>query len=137
MSRLLLVADAPWVRNEVHAALTGPDDEIVELTDPRVAATMAYDEAVDAVIADLQVGSMGGMAVARAVRDAAALSDERRLPVVMLLDRAADGFLARRAGADAWLTKPLTSAQLRTALDRALAVDRADLGLVVADDTRG
>ena len=37
-------------------------------------------------------------------------------PIVLLLDRQADVFLAKRAGADAYLVKPFTSQQLRAAL---------------------
>ena len=37
------------------------------------------------------------------------------VPVLMLLDRPADVFLARRAGAEGWLIKPLDSLRLRRA----------------------
>ena len=37
------------------------------------------------------------------------------VPVLLLLDRWADVFLARRAGAEAWLIKPLDSFRLRRA----------------------
>jgi AmiR/NasT family two-component response regulator len=40
----------------------------------------------------------------------------------MLLDREADGFLAKRAGADAWVVKPFQAHQLRLALGLALEV---------------
>jgi len=58
---------------------------------------------------------MGGMAVCMTLR-----LDESggRLPhirVLMLLDRVADLFLARRAGAEGWLIKPLDSLRLRRA----------------------
>jgi hypothetical protein len=35
---------------------------------------------------------------------------------VILLDRTVDGFLAKRAGADAWVVKPFTDHELRTAV---------------------
>ena len=76
------------------------------------------DEAVDVVIADLQIGSMGGMAVVRTVRDAA-IGAKTEIPgTVILADRDADGFLAGRAGADSWLRKPFGGFELRDAVNR-------------------
>lgn len=121
MSRILVVADVPWVRNEVHAALTSPDFELLDLEDPRRAAAEALSTDFDAIVVDLQVGSMGGMALTRDIRDQMALNDREPLPVVMLLDRAADSFLAGRAGAAASLTKPFTAYEIRSALALALA----------------
>ncbi len=120
MPKVLVVADEPWVRNEVHATLTAPGFVLVDHDDSASAASTAIDEGVDALIVDLQVGAMGGMAVTRKVREATGNEESPGLPVIMLLDRTADGFLARRAGAAAWLTKPFTSHELEAALDAAL-----------------
>ena len=120
MAKILVVADAAWVRNEVHAALTEPAYELVDHDDPATAAEAAVAASADAVVVDLQVGSMGAMAVTRAVRNATASSDDTGLPVVILLDRSADAFLARRAGAAAWLVKPFTVHELESALSTAL-----------------
>ena len=135
VSRILVVADVPWVLNEVRASLGTADYELIETADPRTASTAAREHGVDAVVVDLQVASMGGMAVTRDVRSRFGLAGESPPPVVMLLDRAADGFLAKRAGADGWVVKPLTSRQLRDALDRAMAPSSPphvdDVGAVV------
>jgi DNA-binding response OmpR family regulator len=124
MSRILVVADAPWVRSEVHACLTAPDFELVDLDDPAAAAATALSGDFDAVVVDLQTGSMGGMAVTRDVREQAGLRGREHLPVVMLLDRAADAFLAKRAGAAGWLTKPFDAHMIRAVLASALASAR-------------
>ena len=108
MSRFLVVADEPWVRNEVHAALSIGANELIDHDDPATAATAAEDESVDAAIVDLQIASMGGMAVARSMRER-----ENPIPVIILLDREADTFLAGRSGANAWITKPFTASGLR------------------------
>jgi two-component system nitrate/nitrite response regulator NarL len=42
-------------------------------------------------------------------------------PVLMLLDRSADLFLARRSMADGWLVKPLDAFRLRRAAEALLA----------------
>lgn len=120
MTRVLVVADTSWVRNEVHAALTEPDTSIVDLGDPARAASVVMEDGIDVVIVDMQVGSMGAMAVTRAVREQLLLNDREPVPVVMLLDRAADGFLAKRAGAAAWVAKPFTSQDLLAAFSQAM-----------------
>jgi DNA-binding response OmpR family regulator len=111
MSRVLVVADDPWVRNQVHAALSVGANELIDHDDPATAAATANDESVDVAIVDLQVASMGGMAVTRAIRDR-----EHPVPVIILLDREADTFLAGRSGASAWVTKPFTASALRSAV---------------------
>jgi DNA-binding response OmpR family regulator len=125
MTRIVVVADVPWVRNEVHASLTAPDYQLIDLADPSEAAARALDEGADAVIVDLQVGSMGGMAVTRDVRDRSRRTGHGDLPVVMLLDRSADSFLAKRAGAAAWLIKPFSPYEIRNAVDRAVGATTA------------
>jgi DNA-binding response OmpR family regulator len=45
------------------------------------------------------------------------------VPVLMLLDRRADVFLARRSAADGWLVKPLDPIRLRRAVHALLAGD--------------
>ena len=121
MPRILVVADEPWVRNEAHAALTDPGLELIDHTDPATAAETAVTSDVDLVIADLQVASMGGMAIVRSMRAGAAAAGRDAIPVVLLLDRAADAFLAKRAGADGWLTKPFTAHELRQTLEGLIA----------------
>ena len=120
MSRILVLADAAWVRNEVHATLTDPDLELIDADDPVAAAVAAHEIGADVVVVDLQIAAMGGMAVARDIRNHADLNGLPHIPVVMLLDRAADTFLARRAGAAAWLTKPVDGADLRDIVRRLL-----------------
>lgn len=114
MARIFVVTDEPWVRNEVHAALSVPGVELADHSDPATVAADAIEANAAAVIVDLQVGSMGGMAVARSIRNAEAHKAE--VLVVLLLDRRADAFLAGRAGADAWVTKPFTARELRDAV---------------------
>ncbi len=122
MPRYLVVADESWVRNEVHAALTAPDVSLVDHQDPATAAANAVNDGFDAVICDLQVGSRGGMAVTRDLLEQSAAAGKPPIPAVLLLDRSADTFLAKRAGAAAWVTKPFSSHELVQALVRAMPV---------------
>lgn len=116
MSSLLLVADDVWVRNDVKAALSDPDTTLVECDDPKSAATLAGETDFDAIVVDMQVKSMGGMAVTRMIKEAIAAGDCPATPIVLLLDRRADVFLAKRAGCDAHLLKPFTAQDLRSTL---------------------
>ena len=54
---------------------------------------------------------MGGMAITRSIREL-----DEPTPVVMLLDREADAFLAGRSGASGWVVKPFSAFALRTAI---------------------
>ena len=121
MTRVLVVADEAWARNDVHAALTTPDYELTDHEDPATVAGTVADGDFDAVVVDLQVSSMGGMAVTRSVRENNTVRGNDDTPVVLLLDRAADQFLAGRSGAAAWVVKPFTAQELRGAVDGALA----------------
>jgi DNA-binding response OmpR family regulator len=120
-SRIIVIADEAWARNEVHAALPEPEYTLIDHKDPLTVGEVLQAEKPEVVIVDLQVGNMGGMAVARELHQQAALAGEDEVPVVLLLDRAADGFLAKRSGVAAWVTKPFTAHDIRTAIEHALA----------------
>jgi two-component system KDP operon response regulator KdpE len=114
MPSALLIADAVWVVNDIQASLSRGDWQIEVLDDPVQAAGRAAETHPDVVLVDLQVRNMGGMAVVRDIK--ATLTPEVMPRLVILLDRAVDGFLAKRAGADAWVVKPFTDHDLRVAL---------------------
>ena len=120
MPKLLLVTDADWVANEVQAALGIGDWEIELLPDPALAAEKVTTGFYHAVVVDMQVAAMGGMAVIRALRQAT--TDRHRPRLVLLLDRVADRFIAKRSGADAAVIKPINAAGLRRALEGVPAV---------------
>lgn len=114
--KVLVVADAPWILNEVAGAIGDPDIELREEADPHRVVEACADFGPDVAIVDMQVGNMGGMAITRALRDATLADQIPDLSIVLLLDRSADAFLAGRSGADAWIVKPITPQQLRAAL---------------------
>lgn len=116
MEDVLLIADDVRVRDSVEAALAGPRSKVVTVTDPRSAVQRALETNPNVILVDLQVGSMGGMAIVRALKDAFAVGGVPEVPLVMLLDRPADNFLADRAGASSWVVKPFTAQELRAAL---------------------
>jgi CheY-like chemotaxis protein len=110
---VLLATDADWIVDEVTAALGGPDTSFTVCTDGRVVARVVGGRRPDVAVLDLQIGSMGGMAVTMALRLDESAGALPHVPVVMLLDRRADLHLARRSGAEGWLIKPLDPLRLR------------------------
>lgn len=122
---VLLATDVEWLVDEVVAALGGPDTSFTVCSDGRrvteqVAAVAKNGVAYDIAVVDLQIGSMGGMAVTMALRLDASAGTLPAVPVLLLLDRVADVHLARRSAADGWLVKPLDPLRLRRAV-RAVA----------------
>jgi DNA-binding response OmpR family regulator len=117
--RALLATDAPWLVDELVAALGGPDMAFTVVSEGReVAKVVATNDGAsyDVGIFDLQIGSMGGMAVTMSLRLDESAGAVPHVPVVMLLDRFADVHLSRRSGADAWLVKPLDPLRIRRAV---------------------
>jgi len=126
MRDVLLVADVAWVVDAVRAALDGGGYRVSVAADPEGAAGRWQEESPAAVLVDLQVGSRGGMAVVRDLRAAAQAAGAAPPPTVLLLDRFVDGFLARRAGADAWVRKPFGGLALRRVVDRLVSPAAAE-----------
>lgn len=70
----------------------------------------------DLAILDLQIGTMGGIAVALDLRLEQNAGRLEPCPVLLLLDRRPDVFLARRSGVEGWILKPLDPIRLRRAV---------------------
>ena len=120
MPDLLLATDADWIERECDAALSG------EHTVHRVrrgAEVIGAVEQLDPslVLLDLQIGNMGGMAACLAIRQEEDMGRLARRPVLLLLDREADEFLARHSSADDWLLKPIDPMRLAKTVRQALA----------------
>lgn len=113
---VLLVTDAVWIENDVRASLTDRGTVVNRVSDPHTTVAAVEEYSAEVIVIDLQVASKGGMAVVRSLK--AAVDNEEIGPVrtVLLLDRSADHFIARRAGADVALVKPFTAQQLRSAI---------------------
>lgn len=116
MTSILLIADADWVRNDISAAIADPGTSLTSVDDPDEGVSLAAERRFDLIAIDMQIRSTGGMATVRMFKDAMFRNEISRVPVVLLLDRSADVFLAKRAGADAHLLKPFTSQQLRAVM---------------------
>ena len=126
MTTILVAADAKWVRDQVRAAFVGPGQEVVEVTRGQdVRATFA-DVDPDLVVLDLQIGNMGGVAVAIDLRLEESGGRLPRARILLLLDRRDDAFIARRADVDLTLVKPVDAGVLRRAAAPLLAAAAAE-----------
>ncbi len=115
MTDVLVATDADAVFAEVEAALADERTSVVRArAGQAVAAAVAASEP-DLVVLDLQIGNMGGIATCIHLRHEAGEGRLPEVPVLMLLDRQADVFLAKRSGADGWIVKPLDAFSLRNA----------------------
>lgn len=112
---VLVVSDDPLIR---HQALFGfPEGvEVRVALEARDALEKMAEETPLLVVVDLQTGNAGGFALARDMRQDRRLG---RIPILMLLERSQDAWLALRAGATAHRTKPLSVAEL---VDQTLAL---------------
>ena len=115
MTTVLLATDADWIFDEVDAALADTSTSVLRVRTGVEVVPACRELDPDLVVIDLQIGNMGGMAASIAIhqeQDAGRLGEA---PVLMLLDRAPDVFLAQRSAAEGWLVKPLDAFRLRRA----------------------
>ncbi len=124
MTTILVAADAQWVRDQVRSAFVGPGQEVIEVTRGQDVRTAYADVDPDLVILDLQIGNMGGVAVALDLRLEESAGRLDRARILLLLDREADEFIGRRADVDMMLVKPVDAGVLRRAAKELLAIER-------------
>ena len=121
---ILIVSDTESIRREVASVLDGPDIELLFATSGPDAIATVEATLIDLVIADMQIGSMGGVAVCLELRLQASYDAIDETPVLLLLDRRADVFQAKRSGADGWIVKPLDAMRIRAGVRAILQGDR-------------
>ena len=128
---IVIATDAGWIVDEVTAALGGPETSFTVVREGRLVAKVVGEREPDLVITDLQVGTMGGMAITMSLRLDESAGTLPHVPVLMLLDRAADVYLAQRSDAEAWLVKPLDAVRLQRAARAAMAGEAFHEGVPV------
>ena len=113
-----MASDAAWVRDQVRAALVGPNFEVIEVSRGQDVRKAVEEYDPDLVIVDMQIGNMGGMAVSLDLRLEESADRLPYVPILLFLDREADRFLGRRSEADAMLVKPVDAGTLRRTVKR-------------------
>ncbi|CAB4894383.1 unannotated protein [freshwater metagenome] len=137
---VLVATDAQWVVDEIVAALSGPETSFTVCRNGRDVTAVVKARTPDIAILDLQSGSMGGMAVTMNLRHDESSGAMPHVPVLMLLDRDVDVFIAQRSGADAWIVKPLDALSITRAVTAVLAPPAppaADEAIDAAGDAAG
>ncbi len=113
MTKILVAADARWVRDQVRSAFVAPGQEVIEVTRGQDVRDTVLHEEPDLVVLDMQIGNQGGVATALDLRLEESGGRLKRSTVLLLLDREADRFLAGRADVDGMLVKPIDAGILR------------------------
>ena len=116
MDLIFLVSDSDSVLSELRSALEDDETEIRELRTGEEVRGAVSEDPPDVLVTDMQVGNMGGMAICLDLHLEESGGRIPHVPVVILLDRRADVFLARRSAAEGWLVKPLDPLRIRRAV---------------------
>ena len=96
--------------------LEGPDLLIEEVATGRDVISRVKAGGIDLAIVDMQIGSMGGIAITMDLRHEESYGAAAPVAVLLLLDLRADVFLARRSGTDGFVVKPLDPQRMRAAV---------------------
>lgn len=132
---ILVATDADYVINDVTSALGGPDVTFTVCREGRDVSRVVAERDIDLAVLDLQIGSMGAMAVTMALRLDESAGLAPHVKVLMLLDRVADVHLAKRSAAEAWLVKPVDSLTLTRAARAVLAAAPGPAAVAPLDTT--
>jgi two-component system response regulator RegX3 len=130
VNKILLVDDDPGVLDVVAFMLRREGFDVDEERDGTAALDKARSDAFDIVILDIMLPGMSGTDVCRALRA------ESDVPILMLTARDAeiDRVLGLELGADDYVTKPFSTAELLSrvrAILRRRELDRATGGVTV------
>lgn len=98
-----------------------PDVSIREVDSGAAAVAAVEEQEPDLAILDFQIGNMGAIAVTLELRLEESADRLDHVPVLVLVDRRPDVFLARRSDAEGWLVKPLDPIRVRKAVTALLA----------------
>ena len=123
--KILVAAEASWVRDLVRTAFIAPGQEVITCDRGQAVRALVGEHAPDLVILDMQIANMGGIATAIDLRLEAEAGRIPATSILLLLDREADRNLASRADADAILCKPVDAGMLRRTAARMLSATTA------------
>jgi two-component system chemotaxis response regulator CheY len=118
--RILAVDDSPSMRHMVGVTLRAAGYEVVEASDGDEALAYARNNAVDLVLADVNMPRMNGITLVAHLR---ALPAYRLTPLLLLTTESSPQSKqqGKQAGATGWMVKPFHPDQLLATLDRVLS----------------
>ena len=111
MTRILVVEDEAAIREMIQFTLSRAGIEVLEAGDVERARELLAREPVELVLLDWMLPGASGLELLQALRRDAATA---RLPVILLTARAESGdkVVGLEAGADDYVTKPFSPAEL-------------------------
>lgn len=118
---VVIAADSEAIFDEIRSIVEDPDTTVRWVRRGEDVREEVNMRPADLVVADMQIGTMGGIAVALDLKLEADAGRLEPCPVLLILDRRPDVFMARRSGAEGWLVKPIDPIRLRTAVTALLA----------------
>ncbi len=121
MPDIIVAADSQSLFDGIRSVVEDPDTTVRWVRRGDAVRDEVNARPADLVIADMQIGTMGGIAVALDLELEADAGRIEPCPVLLVLDRRPDVFMARRSNADGWVLKPLDPIRLRTAVRALLA----------------
>ena len=121
MPELLVVSDSSNVREAVKASVPDAGITVRELNHGADVVPAVKAKKPDLIVLDSQIGRMGGMATCLDLHLEQGAGRLPPVPVLMLVDRRADVFLAKRSEAEGWVVKPLDPMRLGRAISALLA----------------
>jgi two-component system, OmpR family, response regulator RegX3 len=141
VNRVLIIDDEPAIRDALVYALRRDGFEVEEAGDGETGLERALQGEHDVIVLDLMLPGMSGTEICRRIRA------ESAVPVIMLTARDAevDRVLGLEIGADDYVTKPFSMAELigrvrailrRRELDRSGRADKLRVGSLELDPLR-
>jgi len=121
IKKILIAEDDPASRELVREILAAQGYQVIEAADGQEALRMAEEEGPDLVLLDIQLPHVNGLAVVRQLRQNPRLANLRVVAVTAYAMRG-DKEKALDAGFDAYITKPLDAAALRSQIEQLLTV---------------
>ena len=106
---VLLIEDEPNIAEAIRFLLTRDGLRVSHAAEGAAALVLLRQDPPDLVILDHMLPGMSGLEVLTAVR---ADPESRNLPVMMLTARGRDREMAEAAGADRFMTKPFSNAEI-------------------------
>ena len=109
MSSILLIEDDKTIRLALGFTLTNAGYELTVATDGAEGLEVARTANPDLILLDVMLPKLSGLEVARLLRN-----DGNKVPIIMLtaLDQETDKVAGLDAGADDYVTKPFSTAEL-------------------------
>jgi putative two-component system response regulator len=119
---VLVVDDEPMTRTLLHLMLAPADYEVIEAGDGVEALATIHEFLPDIVVLDVMMPNLDGLSVCRELRQQETTRD---LPIILLSAKTTseaiqEGFLA---GANRYLTKPVSRKDLLDSLEELLSPD--------------